>query len=168
MRYHRLDEFLEDWESEAGDTGLVLGAMSDDALAQEVAPGHRTLARVAWHIVVSIPEMMNKTGLGLTAVDENAVVPATAKAIFDGYESVNEELLSAVREQWTDASLDVEDEMYGFKWKRGFTLKCLVFHLIHHRGQMTVLMRQAGLDVPGVYGPTLDGWAAIGTNPPVV
>ena len=29
----------------------------------------------------------------------------------------------------------------------------LINHQNHHRGQMTVLMRQAGLTVPGVYGP---------------
>ena len=42
------------------------------------------------------------------------------------------------------------------------------FHQIDHRGQMTVLMRQAGLNVPGVYGPSLEGWTSVGTNPPEV
>ena len=32
----------------------------------------------------------------------------------------------------------------------------------HHRGQMTVLMRQAGLTVPGIYGPAQEEWAAMG------
>jgi len=31
---------------------------------------------------------------------------------------------------------------------------------------MTVLMRQAGLDVPGVYGPARQEWAAYGVPPP--
>jgi uncharacterized damage-inducible protein DinB len=43
--------------------------------------------------------------------------------------------------------------MYGEHWPRGLTLQALVFHEIHHRGAMTVLMRQAGLTVPGIYGP---------------
>jgi hypothetical protein len=33
---------------------------------------------------------------------------------------------------------------------------------------MTVLMRQAGLKVPGVYGPTLDDWAGYGVPVPTV
>jgi uncharacterized damage-inducible protein DinB len=33
-------------------------------------------------------------------------------------------------------------------------LHALVLHQVHNRGQMTVLMRQAGLVLPGVYGPT--------------
>jgi uncharacterized damage-inducible protein DinB len=39
---------------------------------------------------------------------------------------------------------------------------------IHHRGQMTVLMRQAGLKVPGVYGPAKEDWAAMGMPAPAV
>jgi len=48
--------------------------------------------------------------------------------------------------------------MYGEKWARGVTLHILLVHEIHHRGQMTVLMRQAGLKVPGVYGPAKEEW----------
>jgi len=168
MQYHTISTFLEDWESESGDTSLVLGALDDTALEQSVGGHHRSLARIAWHLAVSIPEMMNKTGLGLTALDEFAPVPSTAEAILEGYEAAANELAAAIKEQWQDTTLNVEDEMYGFQWKRGFTAKCLVFHQIHHRGQMTVLMRQAGLDVPSVYGPTYEAWATMGTEPPAV
>ena len=47
--------------------------------------------------------------------------------------------------------------MYGQKWKKKFTLQALILHEIHHRGQITVLMRQAGLRVPGSYGPAKEG-----------
>lgn len=59
-------------------------------------------------------------------------------------------------------------DMYGQKWKRGFTLQALIAHEIHHRGEMIVLMRIAGLAVPGVYGPTRDEWANYGMAPPSV
>lgn len=36
----------------------------------------------------------------------------------------------------------------------------------HHLGQMTVLMRQAGLNVPGVYGPSKEEWTAYGMPEP--
>ena len=42
------------------------------------------------------------------------------------------------------------------------TLFYLIAHQTHHRGQMTVLMRQAGLRVPGIYGPAKEEWAAFG------
>ena len=47
-------------------------------------------------------------------------------------------------------------------WTKGQALSVLLVHQIHHRGQMTVLMRQAGLKVPGIYGPALEEWERYG------
>ena len=58
--------------------------------------------------------------------------------------------------------------MYGETWINGDTLSALVDHQIHHRGQITVLMRQAGLKVPGIYGPSREDWNKIGMKPPLV
>ena len=44
---------------------------------------------------------------------------------------------------WTDDTLRTKDDMYGEQWARGYTLTSLILHQVHHRGQMTVLMRQA-------------------------
>jgi uncharacterized damage-inducible protein DinB len=55
--------------------------------------------------------------------------------------------------------------MYGMDWNKGTTLHILVTHQTHHRGQFTVLMRQAGLKVPGVYGPSKEEWIAYGQEP---
>jgi uncharacterized damage-inducible protein DinB len=44
----------------------------------------------------------------------------------------------------------------------------IIKHIIHHRGQMTVLMRQAGLKVPGVYGPAREEWEKIGLESSVL
>ena len=44
----------------------------------------------------------------------------------------------------------------------GLVVFYLIAHQGHHRGQMTVLMRQAGLVVPGIYGPSREEWAAFG------
>jgi uncharacterized damage-inducible protein DinB len=58
--------------------------------------------------------------------------------------------------------------VFGKTWRRGFTLTILVHHEIHHRGQMTVLMRQAGLRPPAIYGPVREDWATTGVPEPVV
>ncbi|MDM7920662.1 MAG: DinB family protein, partial [Pyrinomonadaceae bacterium] len=63
---------------------------------------------------------------------------------------------------WNDDTLLQEDNMYGETWTRGLTLFYLMAHQADHRGQMTVLMRQAGLPVPGVYGPSKEEWLAHG------
>jgi len=41
----------------------------------------------------------------------------------------------------------------------------MMMHQSHHRGQMTVLMRQAGLRVPYIYGPAYEDWVEQGLEP---
>jgi len=55
--------------------------------------------------------------------------------------------------------------MYGQEWMNAFSLWVEVGHQIHHRGQMTGLMRQAGLKIPGLYGPAREEWEAMGMKP---
>jgi uncharacterized damage-inducible protein DinB len=166
--YRRIEDFLSSWEYEASHTSKMIGVLTDAALGQPVAPGHRTLGRVAWHLAQSIPEMMNRTGLPVAGADPEAAVPRSAAAIKEAYDKASASLVKQVKANWNDATLEVEDNMYGETWKRGVTLASLIVHQAHHRGQMTVLMRQAGLKVPGVYGPALEDWAAYGRPAPAV
>ncbi len=156
------------WQEELEATQKILKHLTNKSLTQVLMPEGRTLGRMAWHITTSIPEMMKRTGLQFQGPDEHAPVPATAREIFDTYNQLAIALLDQVKRQWTDSTLLVEDEMYGERWTRGMTLQVLVNHQIHHRGQMTVLMRLAGLGVPGIYGPAKEEWAAYGMQPPEV
>lgn len=160
--YRRIDDFVSDWNHHAEGTARVLAALTDNALVQAVGGDHRTLGRMAWHIVLTIPEMLGHVGLKVDGPSEDAPVPARAEAIAEAYGKVARLVAEQVKKQWTDATLEVEDDMYGQRWKRGLTLRALVVHEVHHRGQMTVLMRQAGLAVPGVYGPAREEWSAYG------
>ena len=161
-------EFEALWTEESNGTRKLLAELTDASLAQSVAQDHRTLGRLAWHITTSVGEMMRRTGLHVAGPAEDAPVPKAAAAIRTGYDEAARSLVAEMKAHWTDASLQVEDEMYGQRWQRGLTLGILVAHQTHHRGQMTVLMRQAGLKVPGVYGPAREEWAAMGMNPPEV
>jgi len=102
------------------------------------------------------------------SVKEDAPLPKSAVPIQEAYAAVSRELLAQITGKWTDATLQEERNFYGMDWKLGFALEVLVRHEVHHRGQMTVLMRQAGLKVPGVYGPAREEWSAIGMPPPAV
>ncbi len=162
--YRKLDDFLDAYTILREGTQRMLDALHDEDLDRTIADGHRTLGQIAWHIVVTTPEMMNLTGLGLGSVDHEAQPPVSANEIAAGYRAVSSELLHAVKAAWNDESLLETDDMYGETWPRGKTLTILIHHEIHHRAQMTVLMRQAGRSVPGLFGPSKEEWSEYGLD----
>ena len=164
--FRQLNDFLTAYETLTEGTQKLLERLEDGHLDQAVTDGHRTLGEIAWHIAGSIPEMMNLTGLGLGSVDHDALPPSTAGEIAAGYGAASRELFKAVKASWADESLLETDEMYGETWPRGKTLSILINHEIHHRAQMTVLMRQAGLVVPGLFGPSKEEWSKVGMDLP--
>jgi uncharacterized damage-inducible protein DinB len=166
--FKTIDEFLINWGHEGGSTQKILDTLTDTSLGQEVSPEDRTLGRIAWHIVTTLSEMMSRTGLNFEATPHDAPVPETAAEIAEAYRLSNDTMVAAIKEQWDDNSLAEIKEMYGEQWSIGTVLGILASHQTHHRGQMTVLMRQAGLPVPGVYGPSREEWAAFGGEVPVV
>lgn len=161
-----LHHFEAAWAHESESTQKLLDALTDASLAQPIHPCGRTLGRLAWHIAQTLPEMMGKTGLQLAGPGEHDPLPTRAAVIAEGYRTASASLLEQLRAHWTDATLTEQDNMYGDMWPRGVTLSILIRHEAHHRGQMTVLMRQAGLPVAGVYGPSAEEWAAYGAPAP--
>jgi uncharacterized damage-inducible protein DinB len=166
--FRRVADFQKTWARERESTLKILAALTDASLSQAVTKEDRTLGRLAWHVVTSVGEMANRTGLAVGGPAHDAPVPSTAAGIAAGYETASQSLTEELASKWTDASLEVMDDMYGEKWPRGLTLFALVAHQTHHRAQMTVLMRQAGLKVPGVYGPAREEWSAYGMPAPEV
>lgn len=162
------EQFLALWESERDTTQRLFDTLTDHSLAQAVTAGHRTIGRLAWHIAQTIPEMMGHTGLVLDGPGEHEPVPTSAKVIADGYRTAAASLETQMTAHWTDATLAEVDDMYGERWSRGRTLDALLLHQVHHRGQLTVLMRQAGLSVPSIYGPAREDWAQMGMEPPTI
>src|SRR5437667_9070314 len=156
--YHSLDDFFKDWEYEVESTLKVFKKLTDESLDQKVTPGGRSLGFIAWHITNSIGEMMSKAGLKVDVLEEDAQ-PKSASGIVSAYEKATAQLAHKLPHTWTDEMMDDTIQMYGEEWKKGATLHVLLTHQVHHRGQMTVLMRQAGLKVPGFYGPTYEDWA---------
>jgi uncharacterized damage-inducible protein DinB len=170
--FRHLEDFQNCWKEESANTLLILNAIPDGAMKTAVTPEHRDLRRLAWHLVESLIEMPGHCGLKIEGSQwiQGGFIgapPPTMKEIVDAYAAAATSLSEALK-AWTDGDLETEDELYGEHWQRGVTLFVLVSHQTHHRGQMTVLMRQAGLKVPGIYGPAKEGWAAFGLEAPKV
>jgi uncharacterized damage-inducible protein DinB len=160
--YRKLEDFINDWTQESESTLKIFNNLTDDSLTKKVNENVRTAGRLAWHITTSMGEMAHRTGLTFKSVDENSPVPTTAKEIVEAYKKDSENMLAEIKEKWSDKDLFTEDDMYGEKWKRGATLFVIISHQIHHRGQLTVVMRLNGLKVPGNYGPAKEEWEKYG------
>lgn len=157
-----IKSFLRSWEYESNATIKLLEVLTDESLATEVYPGGRTLGRLANHILESLTELPSKLGLG---IEEKHCQFTSAAEILQHYKQDSENLVNAIEAKWTDANLLEKNNMYGEEWPNGVSLNVLIMHQCHHRGQMTVLMRQAGLKVPGIYGPAKEEWSSMGMNP---
>jgi uncharacterized damage-inducible protein DinB len=165
--YYKLSDFIEDWKYESEATIKLLNNLSDEVLTVKFNNEIRTPGRLAWHIVTSLVELAHRTGLAFESVDENASVPSTVKEIINEYKYASDGMVKEINEKWNDDTLSIEDDITGFgeMWLRGKTLGALITHQIHHRGQLTIVMRLAGLKVPGVYGPAKEEWANYGMQP---
>jgi uncharacterized damage-inducible protein DinB len=166
--YTTVTELIGEWNREAMLTQKVMDALTDASLQQQVSPEGRTLGRLAWHIVANTPAYLTHFGITAEAVKDPDTVPGSARAIAEGWREVSARAAEAVQQQWTDESLKQVQNAFGRELSNAAILLLLVKHHAHHRGQMTVLMRQAGLKVPGVYGPAREEWSGIGGEPPRV
>jgi uncharacterized damage-inducible protein DinB len=158
--------FAAAWSYEHEATLKIFRALTDASLAQRVTPEGRSLGELAWHIVQTLGEMPQHAGVPVEAPAEEAPVPASAGVIAEEFDDAARSVVKVVPATWNDASLGEDVSMYGQTWKKGDVLSSLILHQAHHRGQMTVLMRQAGLRVPGIYGPSREEWAAMGMPAP--
>jgi len=156
-----IKEFLTEWKPEIKNTENLYANLTEASLNQKTFAEGRNLAQLAWH-VIGVAGSLSATGLNIGGPDRNTPIPSTIKEMQDIQKHVFEAVHDEVKNKWTDANLQEEALMYGrFNWKNGFTLSTTLKHMIHHRAQMTVLMRQAGLKVPGMYGPSKEEAEAI-------
>lgn len=161
--YQNLQQFLDDWAHESSLSLNVLAALTDSSLSQAVTESKgRSLGELAWHLATSITGMLGAGGLQVEGPGPAGSVPSRAQDIVQGYRQASETVAAAITGQWTDAKLPEPLLLFGrIQTTYAGLLTLVVRHQIHHRGQMTILMRQAGLVPPGVYGPNEEEGAAM-------
>lgn len=164
--YVTIADFVAEWRREAEITEKVLDGLSDESLSTRVYPEGRTLGRIAWHFTSNIPEYLQQFGLQIDEVDDAEHVPHSAKHIADTFRKVSNAAAQALSKQWTDEHLREVQHAFGRQETNAQIVMGLIKHIVHHRGQITVLMRQAGLKPYGVYGPPKEDWAQLGVMVP--
>ena len=159
--YKTIPEFVEDWTRESSISLKVLRALTDESLPHKSDPDGNTLGKIAWHMAVMIGMTGAAAGLEVAAPPRGTETPASAKSIADAYQAAAQSLADQVKTRMQDAQLASEITLFGRTLLASQALSSLIRHQVHHRGQMTILMRQAGVVVPGVYGPSREETAAL-------
>lgn len=163
--FRTIEDFSNTWKHEREATEKIFNVITGDVLNRHIPGYNRTLGNIAWHIALWTGEIGKRSGLTINCPDYNSDAPSNISEISAVYKTVANELLSGVCSKWTDEYLYNEKEIYGKIWKNGKTLESIIRHQIHHRGQMTVIMRILKLPVPGIYGPSKEEWVNFGMEP---
>lgn len=156
MMFRIKQDFINQYRMEANTTIACLKELTDESLDQAVSELDRTLGEIAWHIVQSVGGFADKAGVKVEGATFGAPQPETISEMVEAAETIYNNTLSAYDASLTDESLIEMIDFFGATMPKGHLLYSMIAHQAHHRGQMTVLMRQANLRIPPIYGPSRD------------
>jgi uncharacterized damage-inducible protein DinB len=160
LMYRDIKEFVDEWTTESAISLKVLKVITDASLDQKIYQEGRNLAHLAWHMTMLIGGIGSTVGLEVAAPLRGTEMPTSAAVLAEAYEKAAHSFGEQASKKLQDSQLTVEVPYFGRSVPIDRILHSLILHQCHHRGQMTVLIRQAGLVPPGVYGPTREEAAA--------
>lgn len=161
--FNSKDELLTQWNFETASTQKLFAVLTDACLEFPDNPNHMPIGRIASHIINSARFMLNRTGEGPEGLCAKRDIPTTAVGLQEEYRSTVDMISKCIETDWTDETLrkivtitpylnvPLDNAMY-----------LVLRHEIHHRGQLTILLRQFGLEIPGVMGPAKEEWEKLG------
>jgi uncharacterized damage-inducible protein DinB len=158
-----IEILLPEFEEEMANTRKLLDRVPEDHFDYKPHPKSMSLGRLATHIA-ELPRWIKNT-LELEVLEmSGGFKPNIANSrqevleIFDKHVSEGRKALSAATEEeltktWTfKFDGQVVLSMPRFKVLRILFLN----HLIHHRAQLGVYLRENNIEIPGMYGPSAD------------
>jgi uncharacterized damage-inducible protein DinB len=157
-----IDAMLQELEQEAETTRRVLERVPDDRLTWRPHDKARTLGQLALHVAI-VPGGVAEIALQSSAQAPNFTDPSPNSA---------SELVPALNESIAKARKllgGMDDATLVATWRlmRGdrelfaiprvaFLRSIMLNHWYHHRGQLSVYLRQLGVAIPSIYGPSAD------------
>ena len=160
-----LQSFIHFWNHEAKKTADLLRTLPPDQYDFRPDPNARSLGELSWHIAEAdaytsycIEQGKFEIGMRPPGIER----PRSVAALAPGYERIHTDAVARIQ-KLTPADLDRrirhitgdENSIRELLWN------AILFHLIHHRGQLSILARLAGGTVPGIYGPNREQMAAL-------
>ena len=164
MAVNELDVFLNAWEREADGTLRLLRALPVTQYDFRPDPAGRSLGELAWHLaeVEAYPTFAIETGqFTLDMKPPNVERPRQVEALAPGWDRIHREAVARVRKLKLE-DLDRSTPFFtGPVAIREILWNSVLAHGIHHRGQLTLMCRMAGGQVPDLYGPNREHTAAL-------
>jgi uncharacterized damage-inducible protein DinB len=157
-----IDGLLQELEQEAHTTRRVLERVPDNQLAWRPHDKARTLGELALHIAIvpgaiatlaSESQIQAPTFTDPSPKSASELIPALDESIAKA-----KSLLGAM----DDATLHgtwrmMQGDREIFAIPRVALLRSIMLnHWYHHRGQLTVYLRELGVAIPSIYGPSAD------------
>jgi uncharacterized damage-inducible protein DinB len=164
-----IEALLQEMDQEAQTTRRVLERVPQEHLSWKPHPKAMSLGQLAMHVAM-IPG----------AVAAGAAQPAIQRPVFEqpAISDVHD-LLPLLDESVAKARVllgDFTDEQMHATWRLmsgeqtlmamprvAFVRSVMLNHWYHHRGQLSMYLRQLGVSLPSIYGPSADEnpWAAL-------
>jgi uncharacterized damage-inducible protein DinB len=161
---NELDLFRGLWEREAQLTIQLLESLPLDKYDFRPDPGGRSLGELAWHlseIEGYISYGITKGAVTFQEAPPNLQRPREVRLLAPGYRRVHEEAVARLADL-TVAQLDREMAFADQRMPvRVILWGATLMHLIHHRGQLSLMCRLAGGTPPGIYGPNREEMAKL-------
>lgn len=160
-----LETFLSVWNREAEKTVSMLRALPEDAYDFRPDPTGRSLGELAWHLAEGDAYMsffVDNGKVDMGAKPPGIERPRTIAELAPGFERVHRDAVARIEKLRAEDLGRTMVFFDGSERRIGEILwEGIVFHLIHHRGQLSLLCRQANGVSPGMYGPNREEMAAM-------
>lgn len=155
---------LGDLEAELADTRKLLERLPDEHWGWAPHAKSWPLGKLGAHIanlLLWVEMSIAGEGYDLGADSPAGAEPAnTAEllALYDGHaarvrEVAAEATAESLAKNWT---LRHGDTVFFTMARAAVTRRYAISHLVHHRGQLSVYLRQLDVPLPAIYGPTAD------------
>lgn len=156
------ETFRRIWDREFRTTLSVLRSFSSDQIDVKPHQRPRSVCDLAWQCVIDervIGTILGKTEHDLRNVPPSPPPPGAMEEIIAAYESAHHDAIGKLN-QLPEGEFDrtVTSILAGGEWQMPQP-DAVWGHLmdeVHHRGQLTIYLRQAGGKVPSIYGPSAD------------
>jgi uncharacterized damage-inducible protein DinB len=159
-----IDTMLQELEQEAQTTRRVLERVPNDRLSWRPHAKARTLGQLAWH-VATVPAGVAAlaTSPSPAQVPDFAEDPSPASAselvpMLEQSIARAKQVLGTMDDAAVAGTLRlVRGDRELLAIARGAFLRSIMLnHWYHHRGQLSVYLRELDLPVPSIYGPSAD------------